>query len=81
MSKYPNIKKLGLKIIKKPTSHIPSGELRAILSKNNMDVRVFNAYFGIHTCLKIEDGKYKGQNGLYPCDVENILAKMMKHNM
>ena len=73
---YPRINKLGLKIIEEPYPHIPASVLNKALNDYGIDLDKFSEYFGINTVMMIEKGKYAGEAGIYPCDIELALDRM-----
>ena len=74
---YPNIEKLGIKIVQKPYPHIPASVLNKALKKHKLSMKKFDECFGVHTVLEIEDEKGGHEAGLYPWDCEQALNRMI----
>lgn len=68
---YPQIKKLGLNItVKSGIDCISSKEIDRVF--NEADRKKFSEYFGVQTCILLDDGAV----GLYCWDVEAVLERM-----
>lgn len=67
---YPQITKLKIPIRENGgTPYIFGNDLDKVLTA--VQRKQFNAFFGIQTCMVVD-----GKTGLYPWDVEAVLARM-----
>jgi hypothetical protein len=70
--KYPRIKEFGLKIHKdKGIPYINNKELAVVLKKNKIQ-KLFSEYFGVQSCLLLDNGEH----GLYVYDVNSVLERI-----
>ena len=75
-AEYPNLAKLGIKVYKKPVSHIRILELEKALKKHNLSKEKFNEYFGVQTCPVVPLWR-----AIYPWDAEAVLERMINNKL